>query len=581
MSFGVTRARASTSASVLAFAVLFGLQIVCLIRMRSVDLVDDAPFFFRYAENLAAGHGYRWNVEEPPVWGASAPLWPLLLAFGVKLGLGAQQASMIWSWVLTLAATGLFGLVAQRLFGSLGVLALAPLLAVNFLYSFYATSGLETPLAYFLLASALAAIVYEASGVLLGVVAGLCLAHKIDFAPAGLALLAGAWIWRRPVAVKTWIVAGGVALAWYGFALWHFDSVVPNSLLSKFRMTNRWIGREWFSATLLWEGGSGLLLFLVPFGLAALRRQRYLACVTLAAFLPQVIVYTVKPPVEPYIWYAAACAPPVAFLAACGLAWLLGMLPRVQVLGERARVALGAAVLLLVTWLLIGLERPRVEFVSRYLKSIEPLRVEAGEWIAHNTPADARVYSGEGHVAYYSRRFTYDGSFLNRLPEENLIAKYQPEVLVWTLVLPEHAVPPIENYRVVQVFSAPGVERPQVCVLEKIRPEVHVPEVHVPEKARAKPRWGRALLAEIAPEHRPAARRYLLAALGSGPARTEAPPDLIAEVSRALAELCAKFETAPSRTGAPPRDVPRWFAQLEGRIAGGASKSAGNATPPR
>src|SRR6185436_1976795 len=134
-------------------------------------------------------------------------------------------------------------------------------------------------------------------------------------------------------------------------------SVVPNSLLSKFHMTNRWIGREWFSATLLWEGGSGLLLFFVPFGLAALRRQRYLACVALAAFLPQVIVYTLKPPIEPYMWYVAACSPPVAFLATCGLAWLLGGLPRVQVLGPRARIALGAAALLLVTWLLIGLER--------------------------------------------------------------------------------------------------------------------------------------------------------------------------------------------------------------------------------
>ena len=54
----VTRqARAATIARALAFAVLLGLQVACLVRMRSPEVVDDAPFFFRYAENLAAGHG--------------------------------------------------------------------------------------------------------------------------------------------------------------------------------------------------------------------------------------------------------------------------------------------------------------------------------------------------------------------------------------------------------------------------------------------------------------------------------------------------------------------------------------------
>lgn len=562
-----SRARMSTIASALAFAVLFGLQIACLIRMRSTDLVDDSPFFFRYAENLAAGHGFRWNVEEPPVWGASAPLWPLLLAFGVKLGLAAEQANLVWSWILTLAATGLLGLVMQRLHGGLGVLALAPLLAVNFLYSFYATSGLESPLAYFLLASALAAIAFEASGLVLGVVAGLCLVHKIDFALVGLALLAGAWHWRRPVAVRTWIVAGGVALAWYGFALWHFGAVVPNSLLSKFHMVNRRIGREWFFAALLWDGGSRLLLFLAPFGLAALRRQRYLVCVTLAAFLPQLIVYTLKPPIEPYLWYAAACAPAVALLATCGLASLLRGLPRVHAPDPLARTALGAAALLLVTWLLVGLERPRVAFVSRYLRSIEPLRVAAGQWIAHNTPVDARVYAFEGHVAYHSRRFVYDGSFLNRRPEGDLIEKYQPEILVWTVALPNQVLPNFQDYRTARIFSVPGTERPVVFVLEKTPPEVHVPE-----KARPKRRWGRALLAEIAPEHRRAARRYLLARLEARAAPADVSPALIAEVSRALTELRPKCEPSDPAAGVQVQRAPGWFTRLEAWVAADATE---------
>jgi hypothetical protein len=37
--------------------------------------VDDSFIFFRYAENLASGHGFSWNVGEPPVEGHSSFLW--------------------------------------------------------------------------------------------------------------------------------------------------------------------------------------------------------------------------------------------------------------------------------------------------------------------------------------------------------------------------------------------------------------------------------------------------------------------------------------------------------------------------
>ena len=89
----------------------------------------------------------------------------------------------------------------------------------------------------------------------------------------------------------------------------------------------------------------------------------------------------------------------MAVLAACGLSWLLRGVPRVRLLDPRLQTALGAAAVVLVAWLAAGMERPRVEAFHRYLRTIEPLRVEAGDWIAHNTPADSRVYVSFGHVA--------------------------------------------------------------------------------------------------------------------------------------------------------------------------------------
>src|SRR5262245_53806698 len=120
----VTAARGSVSPrwpSYLAFAFLLGLQVFCMVRQHPPYFEDDAAFFLRYAENLAGGHGWRWNVEEPPVWGASAPLWPVPIALGVKLGLSAARSSLLWSWIFALSSTVMLGLLVHRLFGALGV----------------------------------------------------------------------------------------------------------------------------------------------------------------------------------------------------------------------------------------------------------------------------------------------------------------------------------------------------------------------------------------------------------------------------------------------------------------------------
>src|ERR1700752_1805598 len=81
----------------LAFGFLFALFAQRLAYQRDPYVVDDAAFFYRYAENIAAGHGWRWNIEEPPVWGASAPLWPPVVALGIKAGLSAVDSALIWS----------------------------------------------------------------------------------------------------------------------------------------------------------------------------------------------------------------------------------------------------------------------------------------------------------------------------------------------------------------------------------------------------------------------------------------------------------------------------------------------------
>lgn len=51
-----------------------------------IDPAEDAHIMFRYATNIANGHGIVWNVGEKPVEGATEFLWTITLALGILAG---------------------------------------------------------------------------------------------------------------------------------------------------------------------------------------------------------------------------------------------------------------------------------------------------------------------------------------------------------------------------------------------------------------------------------------------------------------------------------------------------------------
>lgn len=63
--------------------------------------IDDANIFFRYARNLAHGHGLVWNPGGERVEGFSSPAWVLLLAPAYPLGVPVE------AWARALAALAL------------------------------------------------------------------------------------------------------------------------------------------------------------------------------------------------------------------------------------------------------------------------------------------------------------------------------------------------------------------------------------------------------------------------------------------------------------------------------------------
>jgi len=436
----------------LAFGFLLAVQAVFLALQRNPYFEDDAAFYLRYADNLAAGHGMRWNAEEPPVWGASAPLWPLLLAVGELAGPTAAEAARAWSWMLTLAATGLLGLAAWRVRGEAGVLALAPLVAINHLYSTWGLSGMESPLTYFAVAAALAAVAGGAGGTTIGLAAGLCLVHKVDLAPFGACLLAGTFVWRRDAALRASLVALAIAGAWYGFAAWYFGSPLPNSFRTKLHSSYGNLTAGWFTANALFHGGNAVRSVLGLVGLYVLRRRPFLAALAVVQVAIPCVAYALKPPSEPFMWYVSATAPSLSLLAAVGAGRILTTVAGAPVRVGRAAAA--AALLVALGVWLAAVELPRAERWHGYLSWIEPTRIQAGEWVAANTPPEVRVMTAWGNPAYHSRRFVYDASSLNRPPEPGVpLLRYEPEVWIDATFEPLADYRPTPPYRIVKTFT--------------------------------------------------------------------------------------------------------------------------------
>lgn len=220
-----------------ARALLVALTMLGLVRIGMAIMavhgpIDDAFITAHYAQNLAGGHGWVWNVGDPPTDGTTAPLWTLILAltmllhtpliptmqllnvlcYAVTGAAGVWLAGRIagpWGAAVSLAAAAGFSVLLARCVGMEATLYTAILLCSIVLWHE------ERPRAALLLAGLLPLV--RGEGVLLLVV--LCLAALGErrirrLAPAlALALL--------PL------------LCWEAFSWWQFHSLLPTSYLAK------------------------------------------------------------------------------------------------------------------------------------------------------------------------------------------------------------------------------------------------------------------------------------------------------------------------------------------------------------
>ncbi len=109
-------------------------------------VAEDAYITYRFARNVAEGHGFVWNIGEPPVEGFTNFLWLLICAAGYKLGLDlprftqiigacAGLVTLFYAWRFSIHILGVPARIA--LFTTALLAAAGPV-------ALWATSGMET-----------------------------------------------------------------------------------------------------------------------------------------------------------------------------------------------------------------------------------------------------------------------------------------------------------------------------------------------------------------------------------------------------------------------------------------------------
>jgi hypothetical protein len=402
-----------------------------LFYFRTRYLADDGAFYLRYADNICRGAFWKWNPGEPPVWGASAPLWPLVLAIPMSLGFKEAVSVALLGAILTLAAIGLTIHSLALLLGRDCALFLLPFVALNANLMFFATSGLETPLTYLLIALAVYAIVGGGHWAFVGIVAGLMFVQKLDLVPIAALLLFAHAIAVRRIERRMVLLALSMAAMWYAFAWAYFGSPVPNSFLTKaFHQEGVGVSplpRFWFARQLFLHGIQKYAIAFAAIGVVSTRRRTLPLVVFLGGLIAvHVAAYTIHPPAESYSWYVAPSLFSLSLIGALGAAAYFQRLERSRLLRIVMMAVPGVAVLL------GGIDEHAVWRRSRqWTVAVEGAREAAGRYVAASTPADAKVLTGFGNTAYWSKRYVYDASFLNRPYEAgDLVAKYRPDVVI-------------------------------------------------------------------------------------------------------------------------------------------------------
>ncbi|MGH3763146.1 hypothetical protein [Actinophytocola sp.] len=384
--------------------------------------IDDAFITFRYADNLAAGHGPVWNAGEDPVEGFTNFLWMLWHTPFAWLGADLPTVAKLTSLAAGAAILVMLVRHCHQRGGLVAALVAGGAFVVFLPTYFHLTSGLETV--------AFAAVVVRA------VIVGLRAVESAPvraWEPSLLVLVAGmlrpegvlaalpafaAWLWLARRDRRAWLWSAGAAVAGLGYVAWRwsfYGHPFPNTFYVKvggLRADQLWLET---TATAL-----APLLVLTAF-LLVRRETRRAGALLCATVVTTYATYALSGPTMDYLYRFAYHAFPVLCLGA-GLAAGSSRSGRPgAVTGSvTGRVTGAVAGAVAAGWVAVtGIQAPDFGVIANYGPDLARAHIPIGHGLARaDVPAERRTLAvgDAGAIPYHSGWRTIDYIGLNDEP---------------------------------------------------------------------------------------------------------------------------------------------------------------------
>ncbi len=360
---------------------------------------DDAFITYRYAEHLAAGEGFVYNLGKR-VLGTTTPLFTLLLAALGKIGLPFESAAL----GIALLASAITGVILYRYARALGFgsFALLPVVAYVFFPRLLPvdSGGMETALFTLLVTAALYARFRQKNITAIALASLSVLTRPEGWIVWGLLIIASLWEKQKDLG-KQAAVSAFLILPWLLFAWRCFGSPIPNTVWAKMALYHHaWTKPFWARLVLLmgWHHPFGWVLFIAAIiGAWWLRKQQKLGWLEIT-WVTAMIVFYLAGSTMIFRWYIAPIYPVYLLLASAALLVLREKLSLLKLSVAPAFLVIGGSLLLILA---------NGKTVHNYRKEWNDLSTIHSGIVrflqTHAAPDDVVATEDIGYVGYYSR----------------------------------------------------------------------------------------------------------------------------------------------------------------------------------
>ncbi|MEE9442532.1 MAG: hypothetical protein V3V99_07680 [candidate division Zixibacteria bacterium] len=367
---------------------------------------DDAFITFRYADNIANGLGFVYNVGEK-VMGTSTPLFTLILSLLSLIGI----KPIIGALFISLFCTGLTAAIIYRfaILLSFEKYSILPVVIYILFPRILSTDigGMETPLFALLV---IAAFYYQRKNMLQAalLLSGLAIMTR----PEGILLFA--IIFGRNIftdasrTLKLSFVSLLPVAAWLIFSQVYFGSIIPHSIPAKLALYSRFGTMSfWNSIVFLmgWHNLFGIAMFIIALtGAHWLYYRRRFGLLEIIWIAAMILFYSTGK-THLFLWYIAPIYPVYILIASAAIPYLFGKI-------EWAKNNSGPSVMIVasltVATLLYANYAPLISFKNQQTTHKE-IHKSIGKYLKFHAGANDVIAAEDiGYIGYFSQKKILD-----------------------------------------------------------------------------------------------------------------------------------------------------------------------------